>query len=42
MMELLMLGAGPGTVIELSARGPQAAEAITALASLIECKFDET
>jgi len=42
IMELLMLGAGPGTVIELSARGPQAAEAITALASLIECKFDET
>jgi phosphotransferase system HPr (HPr) family protein len=42
IMELLMLGAGPGTVVELAARGPQAQEAIATLAGLIECKFDES
>jgi len=41
IMELLMLGAAPGTIIELIAIGWQAEAAVAALAALIECKFDE-
>src|SRR5216117_820020 len=41
IMELLMLGAAPGAVIELSATGREAEAAVAALARLIECKFDE-
>ncbi|HUC11984.1 MAG TPA: HPr family phosphocarrier protein [Stellaceae bacterium] len=41
IMGLMMLAAAPGAVIELTASGPQAAEAIKALADLIECKFNE-
>jgi phosphocarrier protein HPr len=41
IMELLMLGAAPGAVVELSATGREAAAAVAALARLIECKFDE-
>jgi phosphocarrier protein HPr len=41
IMGLMMLAAAPGTAVELSASGPQAAEAVAALAALIECKFDE-
>jgi phosphocarrier protein HPr len=41
IMELLMLGAAPGTQIELTATGRQAEAAVAALAGLIECKFDE-
>jgi phosphocarrier protein HPr len=41
IMELLMLGAATGTVIELTATGRQAESAVAALAKLIECKFDE-
>ena len=41
IMGLMMLAAAPGTAVELSASGPQAAEAVAALANLIECKFDE-
>jgi phosphocarrier protein HPr len=41
IMGLMMLAAAPGTVIELSATGPQAMEAVNALADLIECKFNE-
>ncbi len=41
ILELLLLEAPPGTMIELTATGPQAQAAVTALASLIECKFDE-
>jgi phosphocarrier protein len=41
IMGLMMLAAAPGTVVELSASGPQAAEAVRALADLIECKFNE-
>jgi len=41
ILELLLLEAPPGTVIELTATGPQAEAAVTALARLIECKFDE-
>ena len=41
IMGLMMLAASPGTVVELTASGRQAAEAVAALADLIECKFDE-
>jgi phosphocarrier protein len=41
IMGLMMLAAAPGAVIELVATGPQAKAAVTALANLIECKFDE-
>lgn len=41
IMGLMMLAAAPGTAIEISAKGAQAAEAVAALADLIECKFDE-
>ncbi len=41
IMGLMMLAAAPGAVVELSASGRQAAEAVAALAALIECKFDE-
>ncbi len=41
ILELLLLEAPPGTVIELTATGRQAEAAVTALAKLIECKFDE-
>lgn len=41
IMGLMMLAAAPGTAVELSASGPQAAEAVRALADLIECKFNE-
>jgi phosphocarrier protein HPr len=41
ILELLLLEAPPGTLIELTATGPQAEAAVTTLARLIECKFDE-
>jgi phosphocarrier protein HPr len=41
IMGLMMLAAAPGTVVELTASGPQAIEAVNALADLIECKFNE-
>ena len=41
IMGLMMLAAAPGAVVELTASGPQAAEAVAALADLIECKFNE-
>lgn len=41
IMGLMMLAAAPGTIVRLTASGPQAEAAVTALASLIECKFDE-
>jgi phosphocarrier protein HPr len=41
IMGLMMLAAAPGAVIELAATGRQAEAAVTALAKLIECKFDE-
>jgi phosphocarrier protein HPr len=41
IMGLMMLAAASGTEVELTATGPQAAPAVAALASLIECKFDE-
>jgi phosphocarrier protein HPr len=41
IMGLMMLAAASGTLIEISATGREAARAVEALASLIECKFDE-
>ena len=41
IMGLMMLAAGPGTEIRLEASGPQATEALEALARLIDGKFGE-
>ncbi len=41
IMGLMMLGAYPGSQIEVSARGEQAAEAIAALRELVENSFGE-
>ena len=41
IMGLMMLAAASGSVIEIAAAGEDAARALDALASLIECKFDE-
>ena len=41
IMGLMMLAAGPGAEIELKADGPEAQEAVDALANLIDCKFEE-
>lgn len=41
IMGLMMLGAGIGSRIELSAEGPEAAAAIAALLALIRAKFHE-
>ena len=41
IMGLMMLAAASGTAVALTAVGPDADAAVTALAHLIECKFDE-
>jgi len=41
IMGLMMLAAGPGADLEISAEGPQAAAAVDALSALVECRFDE-
>lgn len=41
IMGLLMLGAGCGSVVNISAEGPDAGEAIAALCDLVARKFDE-
>lgn len=41
IMGLMMLAAGPGSTLELRARGPAAVEALAALSQLVERKFDE-
>ncbi len=41
IMGLMMLAAGLGSMIDISARGPQAAEALEALTQLVEDRFDE-
>lgn len=41
IMGLLMLGAGKGTTIGIEAEGPQAEDAVTALAELVKNRFDE-
>jgi phosphocarrier protein len=42
IMGLMMLAAGPGTEIELSATGADAERAVDALAALIAGGFDES
>lgn len=41
IMGLMMLAAGPGNSIEVTCSGRQAAEALAALAALIESRFGE-
>jgi phosphocarrier protein len=41
IMGLMMLSAGPGTTITVSATGPQAEAAVAALAELVGNKFNE-
>jgi phosphocarrier protein HPr len=41
VMGLMMLGAPIGTVIDISAEGPDAEEAVKALVALVEVKFGE-
>jgi phosphocarrier protein len=41
IMGLMMLGAAMGTSISVEARGPQAQQALDALAELVASKFDE-
>ena len=41
IMGLMMLGAGPGSVLELSAEGREAEEALDALGELIAARFEE-
>jgi phosphocarrier protein HPr len=41
IMGLMMLGAAMGTSISVTATGPEAAQAIEALAQLVASKFDE-
>jgi phosphocarrier protein len=42
IMGLMMLGAGPGSTVRLSAEGLDAKEALDAIAALIEAGFHET
>ncbi len=41
IMGLMMLAAGPGSTVEIAARGPQAAEALEGLCRLVEGRFEE-
>jgi len=41
IMGLLMLGAGPGSTIDIEAEGPDADSAVEALSALVECRFEE-
>ena len=41
IMGLMMLAAGPGSQVEIEARGPQAAEALDGLCGLIAARFEE-
>ena len=41
IMGLMMLAAGPGSTIEISAEGVEAEPAVKALAELVIAKFDE-
>ncbi|MDZ4736605.1 MAG: HPr family phosphocarrier protein [Rhodospirillaceae bacterium] len=42
IMGLMMLAAGPGTILLLTAKGPDAKAALTALAALVDSGFGET
>jgi phosphocarrier protein len=41
IMGLMMLGAGPGSLVEIAADGPQAEEVLSVLVQLVEDRFDE-
>ena len=41
IMGLMMLGAGPGSVLELKGEGPEADDALDALCELVRSRFDE-
>jgi phosphocarrier protein HPr len=41
IMGLMMLAAGPGTTVTVSALGPDAEQAITAITELVKSKFNE-
>jgi phosphocarrier protein len=41
IMGLMMLSAGPGSTIHVTAEGPQAAEALAALVALVASRFGE-
>jgi phosphocarrier protein HPr len=41
IMGLMMLGAGPGSFVEIAAEGPDAEAAVDALAQLIADRFGE-
>lgn len=41
IMGLMMLAAGPGTTIEVTAKGAQARDALDALTALVDDKFGE-
>ena len=41
IMGLMMLAAGIGSTIDITAEGPEAAVAVAALAELVENRFDE-
>ena len=41
IMGLMMLAAGPGSMIRITARGADAEDAAAALARLVETKFEE-
>ena len=41
IMGLMMLAAGPGCCIDITAEGPEADEAVAALADLVSRRFDE-
>ena len=41
IMGLMMLAAGPGCCIEITAEGPEAEAAVDALAELVAARFDE-
>jgi len=41
ILALMMLAAGIGSTIEVSANGPQAGDAVAAIAKLVELRFHE-
>ncbi len=41
IMGLMMLGAGIGSMLELSAEGPEASQALDALCALVSNRFEE-
>jgi phosphocarrier protein len=41
IMGLMMLAAGPGTTVTVSAKGPDAEAALAAITELVESKFNE-